>query len=175
MPRRLLKRFLPEHHKIKNHKHMRIFGRLHMDPNLWHLNKQSVATAVSIGLFMTFMPIPFQMIVAAALAILFRANLPISVVLVWISNPFTIPPILYLAFLTGSKLVSIAPESLSKEFSWHLLSQQLGNIWEPMIIGLFIFAITSAVLGNVLIRFLWRLWIIIKWRSRKNARNNAKQ
>ena len=42
---------------------------------------------MAVGLFVALMPIPLQMAVAAAIAILVRSNLPISVSLVWLTNP----------------------------------------------------------------------------------------
>ena len=78
MAKKLIRRYLPDAHKIRDHKHLRLFGTLLHDPNLWHLNRRSVAGAFAVGLFMAFVPMPFQMIPAAALAILLRVNLPIS-------------------------------------------------------------------------------------------------
>jgi uncharacterized protein len=48
---------------------------------------------------MMYMPPIGQMFMAAAAAIVLRVNLPISVALVWITNPLTIPPMFYFAYL----------------------------------------------------------------------------
>ena len=43
--------------------------------------------AFFVGLFVAFMPIPGQTIAAAVLAVLLRCNLPLSVGLVFVTNP----------------------------------------------------------------------------------------
>jgi len=76
MAKKFIKRYLPDPKKIRNNKNLKIFGKLINDPNLWHLNRYSVSAAFSVGLFIAFVPVPFQMALAAAIAILVRSNLP---------------------------------------------------------------------------------------------------
>ncbi|MEJ2176733.1 MAG: DUF2062 domain-containing protein, partial [Gammaproteobacteria bacterium] len=80
---------MPSPGRIRSLRLLRYFGdRIH-DHHLWRVNRQSVSRATAIGLFCAYLPLPMQMLPAALLAIFFRANLPISILLVWISNPFT--------------------------------------------------------------------------------------
>ena len=69
--RSFFKRFLPEPHRVRNHKHLRHFGDLLHDPGIWHLNRRSASGGIAVGLFCAFIPLPIHMIVAAAVAILF--------------------------------------------------------------------------------------------------------
>ena len=168
MSRRLFKRIIPEHDAIRENKYLQIFGRLHLDPNLWHLNRYSVANAFSVGLFTMFMPIPFQMVMAALLAILLRCNLPISVALVWITNPVTAMPMMFFAYQMGSYLMGITPDATHADTIW----QQFGHIWQPLLFGLFICGIISAIVGNLAVRLIWRLAVASRWRMRQRKRTN---
>ena len=94
MARKVLQKYLPHFHRVREHQTLRLFGSAALKDNLWHLNRRSVARAFAIGVFCAFLPIPGQMVAAAALAIVFASNLPLAVLLVWITNPVTIPPIL---------------------------------------------------------------------------------
>ena len=69
MPRKFLRKYLPDPMRIQEHKHLRMFGQRLADPNLWHLNRRSIAGGTAIGLFCAMLPMPFQMLPAAALAI----------------------------------------------------------------------------------------------------------
>src|SRR3954469_24611570 len=102
MARKLLKRMMPSAEFVKHHPSLQRFARWLHDPNLWHLNRYSASIAVFIGLFSALIPVPSQMPIAALWAIWWRANLPISVALVWLTNPITSPPIFYATYKFGS-------------------------------------------------------------------------
>src|SRR3990170_6990731 len=115
--RSFFKRYLPEHHKIREHQYIRHFGSLLHDPNIWPLTRRSSAGGVAAGLFCAFIPLPIHMIVAAAVAILFRVNLPLAVVLTWITNPLTFAPVFYFAYQVGSWLLRVPVQNIAFEFS----------------------------------------------------------
>ena len=124
MPRHLIKRYSPDHEKIRNHKHVKVFGKLLHDPNLWHLNRRSVSGAFGVGLFWAMIPMPFQMIAAAATAIGLRTNLPLSVVLV---GAVCIGAVLgMLAGLAG--LASLKHENANLRRAARLASEEVKNL-----------------------------------------------
>lgn len=172
MPKKLIKRYMPDHHKIREHKHLRFFGTLLHDPNLWHLNRRSASGAFAVGLFMAFVPVPFQMLLAAAGSILFRVNLPLSVALVWITNPLTMPPMFYFTYRLGVWLLGNPPrsEGFQFELSYEWLANELGAIWEPFLLGCFVAGGVSALLGYLTIRGLWRLHLVKHYKARKQRR-----
>jgi uncharacterized protein (DUF2062 family) len=69
MPKKFMKRYLPTPEKVQSIESLRFLGDILHEPNLWHINRHSVSRAFLIGLFLSFIPMPFQMAAAAALAI----------------------------------------------------------------------------------------------------------
>lgn len=173
VPKRIIKRYLPDSRKIREHKHLRFFGRLLHDPNLWHLNRRSVSGAMSVGLFAAFIPIPFQMVLAAALAIPFRVNIPISVGLVWLTNPVTMPPVFYSAYKIGAWILGEPMHPVTFEVSFEWMMQELTVIWQPFLLGSLILATASAVLGNVIVRLLWRVHVLRYLKKKRIKRERA--
>lgn len=176
MAKKFIKKWMPNQEKIRNHPHLnKLFGTLLHDPNLLHLNRRSVTGAVFVGLFMAFMPIPFQMIPAAAVAIWLRYNLPISIGLVWVTNPITIPPIFYFAYKIGSWILNEPVRVHNFSASWEWIGSEFAAAWEPVLLGSFVCAIVSATLGAITIRLLWRLNVVNQWQQRQRKRAKKQQ
>ena len=167
MPKKLLKRISPDPETLKDHKHLRAFGTLLHNPNLWHFNRRSISGAVALGLFCAFIPVPWQMIIAAAGAIFLHLNLPVSVIMVWVSNPITMPPMFYLCYVVGAWFLNTPAVDFSFELSWDWLTNYLGAIWEPFLLGCFILGTCASMLGYVVIRILWRVTTVRKWNQRR--------
>ena len=175
MPKKFIKRYMPDHHKIRNHPHLnRIFGTLLHDPNLLHMNRRSVSYAFAAGLFLAFVPIPFQMIPAAAAAIIFRFNLPIAVGLVWISNPLTIPPLFYFCYKVGTWILQTPIQHVDFQISMEWLSTELIAIWQPFLLGCFTVSTVSGLIGFVSVRLLWRLHLVQHLKERRQRLHNRK-
>jgi uncharacterized protein (DUF2062 family) len=172
MPKNFIKKYMPDHQKIKEHKHLKIFGTLLHDANIWHLNRRSVSGAFAVGLFCAWIPIPSQMVLAAAIAIIIRVNLPISVALVWISNPITMPPLFYAAYRFGAYLMGQQTMESDYELTLDWFSTQLDLIWQPFLLGCFVFAVASGLIGFLTIRILWRMHIIQHMKERRARLHN---
>ena len=63
------------------------------DRELWQPSRDTVAHGLAIGLFVSQLPMPGQMLFAALGAMRFSANVPIAVAACWITNPITQLPI----------------------------------------------------------------------------------
>lgn len=170
MPKKFIKRLMPDHQALRNHKYLRIFGeRLH-DPNLWHLNRRSASGGFAIGFFVAFIPIPFQMVIAALGAFWFRVNLPIAVALVWLTNPFTMPPIFYVTYKLGSWLMGQPVPQREFEVSYEWLVGQLDVIWQPFLLGSLLTGAFFATVSYFAVRGLWRLRVVRHWQQKKDER-----
>ena len=168
MPRKLIKKYMPDENKLRGHKHLSWLGSHIHEPNLWHLNRKSVSRAFLVGLFCAFLPIPFQMVVAAILAILIRSNLPISVGLVWVTNPITMPPIFYFSYLVGDFFIGNPEHSIEFEMSMEWLANSLSLIWWPLLLGSVICGIVFGILGYITIQWFWAWHVNRSWKRRKD-------
>lgn len=174
MPKRFIKRFLPTPEKIRSLKSLRFLGELLHEPNLWHINRHSVSRAFFIGVFWCFIPMPFQMVVAAFCAVWFNANLPLSVALVWISNPLTMPPLFYLNYRVGAWILDRPIEPYEFELSWSWIAERLVHIGIPLYLGSLLLGIASACAGYICIQFLWRRKVRREWRQRQTLKAGAR-
>ncbi|MBI3900208.1 MAG: DUF2062 domain-containing protein [Gammaproteobacteria bacterium] len=174
MARRLIRRYLPDIDRVRNHKHLQFFGRLLHDPNLWHLNRHSVASAFAIGLFWAFIPMPLQSVPAAAFAILFRANLAIAVALVWITNPLTLAPVFYFCYTLGAYLLNTPHQDIAISPTWEWLSGEFLRVWQPFVLGSVVVSSSLAVLGYYGIHWLWRWQVGRDWDRRRSQRSNSR-
>lgn len=170
MPKKLFKRYMPDHNTIKNNKHLKIFGASLHNPNLWHLNRNSVAKAFAVGLFFAFIPVPFQMVLAAGVAIIVHSNLPLSVALVWITNPLTIPAIFYGCYMVGIWLLGRPEKEFVFEANWQWLVDSLSTIGPAFLLGCGVLAILFSLVGYFAIHGLWRYSVIKEWNKRKNRK-----
>ncbi|MCZ4128223.1 DUF2062 domain-containing protein [Stutzerimonas balearica] len=170
MPRRIFKRYMPHPDRIKGNKSLRFLGGLIHDPNLWHLNRHSVARAMGIGLFWAMIPMPMQMLAAALCALPARANLPIAVGLVWLTNPLTMPPVFYCNYKLGAWLMDTPAIGMPDELSLAWVTHLLRDNWQPLYLGSLVMAAVLALLGYFGTQAYWRWWVGRSWRRRQHGR-----
>ena len=132
MPKKQMRKIIPDPSALRDSWVGDLLGDILKDPYLFHLNRRSVSLGVMVGLFWAFTPIPFQMLPAAITAWIIRANLPLSVALVWISNPVTVPPLLLIAYGIGSWILDtpVLPPETGITMDW--VKSQLIDVWEAI-------------------------------------------
>ncbi len=161
---KLLHKFIPDHNVIKQHKNLQFLGDKLHDPNLWHLNRRSASMAFAVGLFCAWIPTPGQMAIAAIGAFYFRGNLPVSIALVWITNPVTMPPLFYFAYLVGLSVLNLPTATFSVNA---VLS---GDILFPFLTGCLIIGVVCSTAGYLGINYFWHYHAAKKWAARKQTR-----
>ncbi len=164
--KKLLKRYSPNQNELKSHKSLGWLSKYLVNASLWNFNRKSISKAFAVGLFCAFIPVPFQMLLAAPSAIIFSANLPVAIALVWITNPITMPPIFYACYKIGAWVLGTGIKQdfvMSLAYVW----QVFDVIWQPFLLGCLIVSVVSSIIGYFAIQFIYRLKVY-KRKSRKN-------
>jgi uncharacterized protein (DUF2062 family) len=176
MAKKLFRKYLPHPDVIVKNRWIKLLGPRLQEPSLWHINRRSCSGAVALGIFCAFIPVPFQMLIAAILAIWLRVNILIAVPMVWISNPFTLGPMFYFCYLLGVEMLSLEPQGFHFELSFEWLLNSLAAIWQPFLLGCFTAGAVSALASFILVRILWHLHILnhIKVRAKRLHNRNRR-
>lgn len=168
MPRKFIKKLLPEHRTLLENRWLRPFRALLHDPALVVPHRRAVARGLAVGLFWAFMPVPLQSFFAAATCIWLRVNVLVAVTACWITNPFTAVPFVYAASRVGSFLLGPAPippdapASMAGKYSLEALLQiwdQLMALGEAFLLGSLVIGVTASVLGYFFVNTFW-LWSV---------------
>jgi len=170
MPKKILQKFFPSPEQVKSNPSLRLLAPLFSKPNLWHINRRSVARAFFVGLFCAMLPLPFQMGIAAVLAFYLNSNVPISVGLVWITNPFTMPPIFYATYRLGAWMLDKPSRDFNIELSVDWVLTELGAIWEPLLLGSVVAGLMCGVISYIGMNIVWRRHVLKNWEKRRVSR-----
>jgi len=157
-------RFVPSKDMIVGNRAIARLGKRIYKPCLWRKNRRTITRACAIGLFFAFIPTPFQMVFAAIAAVFFNAYLPLSVGLVWITNPLTMPPIFYLAYRLGEVIIGSNVHSLSP-----LSPENAGSSLVSLFVGSFFIAISFSIFAFLSTHLAWRFFIGRRWKNRHAA------
>jgi len=185
MPRKHFRRFLPHRDAIRANRYMArldTWGTWLHHPNLWHLNRGSVAGGFAIGLAAGLVPGPLQMLGAALLAIPLKKNLPVALLTTLYTNPFTIVPLYLLAIAYGRLLLGAGNHPVIVEpYAWdwaHWIDSLQGlahwtlSLGKPLAVGLVALALTLAAAGYFAVQLSWRVYVVLAWRARARRRRH---
>ncbi len=118
------------------------------------VNRRMVTRGVAIGLFWAFIPMPMQMLAVIAMIPFIRFNVPIAITMVWLSNPFTMPFMYYMEYLTGNFILE--KEGIHDiELTVEWFSNNIGDIFVPLYVGTAFYSIIVTGLIYVLLNRLW--------------------
>jgi uncharacterized protein (DUF2062 family) len=180
MPKKFLRRVLPDRVSMQKFSICRRFDDRLNIPELWQVRRDSVALGLAIGVFCGMIPGPLQVISALALTILFRVNLPIAIIGTCLTNPLTIVPIYMLAYGIGQSLLGISnwrtlPELPITDWTSPSLALQNWIAWvadlgTPWVIGMIVLASALAALSYCATQVVWRSIEHFKFRGHLKRR-----
>jgi uncharacterized protein len=169
MPRRFFKSMSRQRQRWKQRWFMRPFRLVLEHPAYWTLNRRSVTRAFALGLFISFVPLPIHIIVAAAAALLLRLNVPAAITGTFLANPLTMVPMYIAAYWVGCHLLGIGFRNINFELSWDWITTGLLPIWKPMLLGCLILGSTAAIAGYIMLGGIWHLSLVLKYHERKEV------
>lgn len=170
--RKFLQQLLPHSDTVKNSRWLKPFGSWLHQPGLWHLHRRQVAGGVAVGLFCGLIPGPLQMLAALFVSVIFRVNLPVALFATLYTNPLTIVPLYLLAYQLGAWVSGVQMISQLALPGWNPVDlwSWLVHLGKPLMIGLPLLAVSFAITGYFLVRLVWRVAVILKWRARQCRR-----
>jgi len=182
---KFLRKRLPDRRTVRRYKWLAWCSQWLDHPNLWALNRDSVAGGFAIGLFAGLVPGPLQMLAAVLLTFLFKRNIPVALATTFYTNPFTIAPLYLLAYGYGRLLLGNGNHAQVEPFIWNWsdwggsfreLMQWAISLGPPLGVGLVALALTLATVGYFAVQLGWRAYVVLAWRARARRRlaRNAK-
>lgn len=141
---------------------------------LWRFTRRSVPRGVAVGLLVgIFALIPgVQIVGAAMMCVPFRANIPISAAMTFLSNPATTPLILMASISLGNRFGFHADMDTfyalyhrgASVHDW--LVWMLSDAAPALVFGLLLISVGAAVIGYAISSIAWRWWTARKRRTR---------
>ena len=132
----------------------------------FNFNRKMVTRGVLVGLFWGFIPMPMQMAGVMITTPLMRFNVPIGLATVWLSNPFTYPPLWYLEYATGNLLLDREGlDNIELTMAW--FQKHWDDIVVPLYVGTAFYSTIVAYLIYLLLNWLWQRSATREWRERK--------
>jgi len=132
----------------------RLIGKYKIPVEYLSTNRKSISRGVGLGLFIAFIPMPFQMFAVLALTPFVRFNVPIAIAMVWLSNPVTMPPMYFMEYQTGLYLLN-QPPLPNIEFTLDWFQNHINEIVVPLYLGTFFYSVVISILAFLLINILW--------------------
>lgn len=126
--------------------------RIFQQPKLWSFRPREAAGGIALGIFLAFTPLMgAHMILGIIAASLFKVNLPLLLLCVWISNPITYPFLLFFYYYMGCFLLGM---EVQYRINGEMFAVLLG-ISKPLWVGsLFIASLLSLLSYYVTLIFV---------------------
>src|SRR3546814_10368380 len=97
-----MRKNMPQREEVARNRWLRPVAHRVLRSELWRFTRRSVPRGVALGVVVGILVPVAQTIVAAFLALPFRANVPVAAVTTFLTNPLTTPPLWVAAYYLGS-------------------------------------------------------------------------
>lgn len=180
MFRRKIRKYLPTVDHFDRLVWARPFKRFLGHPNIWALNRKSIAGGVAAGLFCGLIPGPFQIFGSLIWVLVAKVNMPVAFAVTLYTNPVTIVPLYLIAVAYGDFLLGGLGESNLHpipEWNWSAWGDSTSAMVEWMLsmgpslaVGLPALMVTLSILGYFSVRLTWNVGVRIAVLRRRKRR-----
>ncbi|MBO6769210.1 MULTISPECIES: DUF2062 domain-containing protein [unclassified Erythrobacter] len=174
-----LRRHMPTREQMARNKYLRPIAHRFLTPELWRFTRRSVPRGVALGIFAGFIIPVGQIFLAAFMALPARANVPLSALVTFITNPFTFPFWAVVANKLGAFILKVdlattggaaQDEINSGRWAWLIeMFEGVGVTVLVTIFGFIIMAVVGAAVGYLLAGVVWRFVVARKRQRRLRA------
>lgn len=123
-------------------------------PEFLQANRKMISRGVLLGIFIAFIPMPMQMAAVLLFMPIFRFNVPIALAMCWLSNPFTMPPMYYMEYLTGSFFLGSEIEDVELTLEW--FKENLDDIFIPLYLGTSFYSVVGSLSAYWAVNYFWK-------------------
>jgi uncharacterized protein (DUF2062 family) len=173
--RQYIKKHLPNIYELRKKYNLGFLGERLLQPNVWHLNRYSVSRGIALGVFISFLPLPGHMVMAALISFIWPANLPIAILATWFNNPFSVIPIYVIDYEIGTWVLQMKQHHhYHIEFTWDWFDKEFDQFWVPTMLGGVILGSITACISYWFVRMAWYWVAVYRWSKRyqQQARRN---
>ena len=174
---------MPTREQMAQNKYLRPIAHRFLTPELWRFTRRSVPRGVALGVFAGFIIPVGQIFLAAFMALPARANVPLSALVTFITNPFTFPFWALVANKLGAFILKVdlaatggaaQEEIASGRWAWFIeMFEGVGVTVLVTIFGFIVLAIVGASLGYLVASVVWRF--VVARKRKKRLRLGAAQ
>ena len=167
---------MPTREQMAQNKYLRPIAHRFLTPELWRFTRRSVPRGVALGVFAGFIIPVGQIFLAAFMALPARANVPLSALVTFITNPFTFPFWALVANKLGAFILKVdlaatggaaQEEIASGRWAWFIeMFEGVGVTVLVTIFGFIVLAIVGASLGYLVASVVWRFVVARKRKKR---------
>ena len=172
----LIRKYMPTREQLAANKYLKPIAHRFLTPELWRFTRRSVPRGVALGIFAGFIIPVGQIFLAAFMALPARANVPLSALVTFITNPFTFPFWALLANRVGSLILRVdthvtggaaQEEMASGRWSWFLdMFEGVGVTVLVTVFGFVVLAVVGSAVGYLVASFVWRHMVAAKRKRR---------